>query len=56
MGFFSVEEPESPNDQYQEVGFPEEVSVNWMESGEIPEVAFEVKSAIGTLLDEKDIT
>jgi hypothetical protein len=47
-GFFSVEEVASPNIQYQEVGFPEEVSLNWTVRGDIPEVTFDVKFAMGS--------
>jgi hypothetical protein len=47
MGFCSVEFPVSPNDQYQEVGFPEEVSLNLTVNGDMPEVTFDVKLATG---------
>jgi hypothetical protein len=38
----------SPKDQYQEVGFPEEESLNLTVSGDIPEVTFDVKFATGS--------
>jgi len=46
-GFWSVEVPPSPKDQYHPVGAFVEVSVNWTVRGLTPEVTFAVKEVMG---------
>jgi hypothetical protein len=46
-GFWSVEVPPSPKDQYHPVGALVEVSVNWTARGLTPEVTFAVNDDTG---------